>query len=87
MEQRSLLKNMFDKYVSSTMSYCNKYLRTITPILAVSEALTICKLLEGLLLRVRLICWHLDIDRNVLSYMVTCKGESGLSNMSTSLHL
>lgn len=54
-EQRSLLKSMFDKYVSSTMTYCSKSFRSMTPNLAVSEALTICKLLEGLLRQVCLI--------------------------------
>lgn len=52
-DQRSTLSGLFDKYVSSTMGYCNKNLRTVTPMLAINQALSICKILEGLLTSVR----------------------------------
>ena len=86
-EQRSFLKIMFDKYVSSTMSYCSKHFRTITPIVAINEALTICKLLEGLLIQAQLTYGMFTLTLCATFHRTTCKQEFGLSSTSLLLHL
>ena len=51
-EQRTLLGSLFDKYVSSVMAYCSRSLKTVTPVIPINQAQTVCKILEGLLLQV-----------------------------------
>jgi hypothetical protein len=54
-EQRTMLGSLFDKYVSAAMSYCSKNFKTVTPVIPINQALTICKILEGLLSQVRVL--------------------------------
>jgi len=51
-EHRAMLGSLFDKYVSAAMSYCSKTFKTVTPVIPINQALTICKILEGLLSQV-----------------------------------
>lgn len=52
-EQRTMLGSLFDKYVNAAMSYCSMNFKTVTPVIPINQALTICKILEGLLSQVR----------------------------------
>ena len=52
-EQRTMLGSLFDKYVSAAMSFCSKNFKTVTPVIPINQALTICRILEGLLSQVR----------------------------------
>ncbi len=51
-EQRALLSSLFDKYVNSVMSHCSRAFKTVTPVIHINQAQTVCKILEGLLSQV-----------------------------------
>ena len=47
-EQRALLSSLFDKYINSVMSHCSRTFKTVTPVIPINQAQTVCKILEGL---------------------------------------
>ena len=51
-EQRAILSSLFDKYVSAIMTHCSRNFKTVTPVIPINQAQTVCKILEGLLLQV-----------------------------------
>lgn len=53
-EYRPILSGLFDKYVEATLQHCRRNFKTVTPLPAVSQAMTICHILEGILPKVRL---------------------------------
>jgi dynein heavy chain len=48
-EYRPILAPLFDKYVEATLEHCARKFRTVVPLPAVSQAQTLCKILDGLL--------------------------------------
>jgi dynein heavy chain len=52
-ECRAVLAGLFDKYVEATLAHCRRAFKTVVPLPAINQAQTLCKILEGLLLRVR----------------------------------
>ena len=51
-EYRPILAGLFDKYVEATMAHCRHAFKVVVALPAVSQAMTVCKILEGILPRV-----------------------------------
>ncbi len=51
-EYRPILSALFDKYVEATMEYCRRNFKTVVPLPAINQAMTVCKILEGILPKV-----------------------------------
>ena len=51
-EQRAILSSLFAKYVSPVMTHCSRNFKTVTPVIPINQAQTVCKILEGLLSQV-----------------------------------
>ena len=54
-ELRPMLGTLFDRYVETTIEHCRRNFKTVVPLPAISQALTVCRLLEAVLPTVRLI--------------------------------
>ena len=52
-EYKPILASLFDKYVEATMAHCRAAFKAVVALPAVSQAQTVCKILEGILPRVR----------------------------------
>ncbi|PNW78281.1 hypothetical protein CHLRE_09g403800v5 [Chlamydomonas reinhardtii] len=48
-EYRPLLTALFTKYVDPCLEHCRRNFKTVVPLPAVNQAMTICKILEGIL--------------------------------------
>lgn len=48
-EYRPLLAALFTRYVDASIEYCRRNFKTVVPLIAVNQAMTICKILEGML--------------------------------------
>lgn len=48
-EYRPLLAALFTRYVDVSLEYCRRNFKTVVPLIAVNQAMTICKILEGML--------------------------------------
>lgn len=48
-EYRPLLTTLFSRYLDTSMEYCRRNFKYVVQLPAVSQALTICKILEGIL--------------------------------------
>ena len=54
-EVRTALGEYFTKYVDTSLDYCRRNYKTVVPVPAITQAMTICRILEGLLVKVRTI--------------------------------
>ncbi len=52
-EYRPLLTTLFTRYVDPTLEYCRRNFKYVVPLPAVSQTMTVCKILEGILPKVR----------------------------------
>ena len=52
-EYKPILSGLFDKYIEATMAHCRHAFKVVVALPAVSQAMTVCKILEGILPRVR----------------------------------
>ncbi len=52
-EFRPLLAVLFEKYVETTMEHCRRNFKAVVPVPAVSQAMTVCHILESLLPKAR----------------------------------
>lgn len=48
-EYKPLLATLFEKYVDTSLDFCRRNFKFVVQLPAVSQALTICKILEGIL--------------------------------------
>ena len=48
-EFRPLLTTLFSRYVDVTLDYCRRNFQYVVPLVAVNQAMTVCKILEGIL--------------------------------------
>lgn len=48
-EYRPLLTTLFSRYVDPTLEYCRRNFKSVVPLPAVNQVMTVCKILEGLL--------------------------------------
>jgi dynein heavy chain len=48
-EYRPLLTTLFSRYVDPTLEHCRRNFKSVVPLPAVSQVMTVCKILEGLL--------------------------------------
>ena len=48
-EYKSLLTTLFARYVDPTLEFCRRNFKYVVPVPAISQAMTICKILEGIL--------------------------------------
>ena len=48
-ELRPMLGTLFDRYVETTIEHCRRNFKTVVPLPAISQALTVCRLLEAVL--------------------------------------
>ncbi|KAI8473051.1 MAG: flagellar outer dynein arm heavy chain beta [Monoraphidium minutum] len=48
-EYRPLLTTLFSRYVDPCLEYCRRNFKTVVPLPAVNQVMTICKILEGIL--------------------------------------
>ena len=48
-ELRPTLSTFFDRYVETTIEHCRRNFKTVVPLPAISQALTVCRLLEAVL--------------------------------------
>ncbi|KAK9808985.1 hypothetical protein WJX72_007373 [[Myrmecia] bisecta] len=48
-EYKVLLSTLFARYVDPTLEYCRRNFKYVVPLLPISQAMTICKILEGIL--------------------------------------
>ncbi len=55
-EYKPLLTTLFTRYVDPTLEYCRRNFRTVVPLPAVNQVMTVCKLLEGILPKVSKTC-------------------------------
>lgn len=51
-EYRAPLGSLFTKYVEVTLEHCRRNFKTVVPLPAVNQVMTICKILEGILPKV-----------------------------------
>ena len=52
-ELRPMLSTLFDRYVETSIEHCRRNFKTVVPLPAISQALTVCRLLEAVLPTVR----------------------------------
>jgi dynein heavy chain len=52
-EYRPLLTALFTRYVDTTLEHCRRNFKTLVPLPAVNQVMTVCKILEGILPKVR----------------------------------
>ena len=48
-ELRPMLSTLFDRYVETSIEHCRRNFKTVVPLPAISQALTVCRLLEAVL--------------------------------------
>lgn len=51
-EFRPLLVVLFERYVEATLEHCRRNFKAVMPLPAVSQAMTVCRILESLLPKV-----------------------------------
>ena len=52
-EFRPLLAVLFERYVETTLEHCRRNFKAVVPLPAVSQAMTVCHILESLLPKAR----------------------------------
>lgn len=51
-ELRLQLGELFTKYADTSMDHCRRNFKTVVPLPAITQAMTVCQILEGLMSKV-----------------------------------
>lgn len=52
-ELRQALAELFSKYVDTSLEHCRRNFKTVVPLVPISQAMTICQILESLIPKAR----------------------------------